>query len=393
MTLTADSYTRIYGEKNPTFGYTVTGDTISSGEPTITCSATATSPVGTYDIVITKGTVSNETVKLVNGTLTITKAPLTISAGNYTKLEGEDNPTFTPTFNGFKNGETKSVLTNQPTVTTTATEASPAGTYPVTASGAEAENYDISYKKGRLTVKAAAMQTSDEELKPLDEEDNVDFSIDDYYITEETDLTNVVVDNIYYNIGVDAGGYSSDDKCIVITKETSDEQMTALEGLGITDEQLKKNFTGIIFKVPAGSGNVTVTAETTGNMTLKVKVGNAAPMEMELSGKLKMKVPYDVMEETMVYIFAGTQSAARGLLREGTEQSLKIYGIELETTVIKGDANADKKVNDADISEVANAIVGKPSANFKKAAADMDGNGTVDVTDLTRIVKTVKSKH
>ena len=154
VTLTAKSYTRQYGEDNPTFGYDVTSGTIMSGMPTLTCSATKTSPVGTYPIVISKGSVSNSTVNLVNGTLTITKAPLTISAGNYTKVEGEQNPTFSPTFSGFKNGETKSVLTKQPTVTTTATTSSPAGTYPVTVSGAEAQNYDFAYIEGTLTVTA-----------------------------------------------------------------------------------------------------------------------------------------------------------------------------------------------------------------------------------------------
>ena len=116
VTLTAKNYTREYGEANPTFEYTVSGGTIISGTPTITCSATATSPVGTYDIVIAKGTVSNGTVNFVKGTLTITKAPLTISAGNYTKNEGEDNPTFKATYSGFKNNETEAVLTKKPTI-------------------------------------------------------------------------------------------------------------------------------------------------------------------------------------------------------------------------------------------------------------------------------------
>ncbi len=150
----AKSYSRVYGEANPTFGYEVTDGSIKSGTPTITCSATKTSPVGTYDIVISKGSVSNSTVNLVKGTLTITKAPLTISAGNYTKQEGEANPTFTPTFSGFKNSETKSVLTTQPTITTTATTSSPAGTYPVTVSGAAAQNYSFTYVNGTLTVTA-----------------------------------------------------------------------------------------------------------------------------------------------------------------------------------------------------------------------------------------------
>ena len=152
VTLTAKSYSRVYGDANPTFEYTVTNGTITSGTPTITCSATATSPVGTYDIVIAKGTVSNSTVNLIKGTLTITKAPLTISAGNYTKKEGEDNPTFKATYNGFKNNETESVLTKKPTITTTATKTSPVGSYPVTVSGADAQNYAITYQNGTLTI-------------------------------------------------------------------------------------------------------------------------------------------------------------------------------------------------------------------------------------------------
>ena len=233
---------------------------------------------------------------------------------------------------------------------------------------------------------------SEQDLNPLDEDDNVDYS-DAGSINEDTNLAGTVVNNMYYNIGTDAGGFSAEDGCIVITKETSDEQMEALEGLGITDEELKQNFTGIIFKVPAGKGKVAVTAETTGNMTLKVKVGNGEPMEMELSGKLKIRVPYNVTEESLVYIFAGTQDAARGMLRTNGEQSLKIYGIELDIEGVVGDANNDGDVNAADIEEVANAIVGNPSEQYNKAAADMDGNGIVDVLDLTQIVEIVKAKH
>lgn len=78
ITLTAKSYTRVYGEANPTFGYDVEGGELS-GAPQITCEATKESPVGIYPIVITKGSVSNENVTYVNGTLTIEKAYQTLS--------------------------------------------------------------------------------------------------------------------------------------------------------------------------------------------------------------------------------------------------------------------------------------------------------------------------
>lgn len=165
VTLMVNSYSRQYGEDNPTFEYTVVSGKVESGTPTITCAATKTSPVGTYDIIIEKGSVSNKFVTLVNGTLTITKAPLTISVGNYSKVEGEANPSFTLSYSGFKNGENSSILTKQPTISCSATASSAPGTYPITVSGAEAQNYNISYKNGTLTI--TAKQTPPvEEAKP-----------------------------------------------------------------------------------------------------------------------------------------------------------------------------------------------------------------------------------
>ena len=54
VTVTAKSYTRLYGEANPAFEYTSSGAALS-GTPNITCAATTTSPVGDYPIVIAKG--------------------------------------------------------------------------------------------------------------------------------------------------------------------------------------------------------------------------------------------------------------------------------------------------------------------------------------------------
>jgi MBG domain (YGX type) len=53
---------------------------------------------------------------------------------------------------GFVNGDTAANLTAQPALSTTATTASPAGTYPISASGAASPNYTISYLPGTLTV-------------------------------------------------------------------------------------------------------------------------------------------------------------------------------------------------------------------------------------------------
>ena len=148
--VTANSYTREYGEPNPTFEYT-TGIPLN-GEPSFTCSATEISAPGVYPIVITQGTETNAGLIYVNGTLTITKAPLTITAKSYTINEGDAMPTFEVEYDGFKNDETADDLTSQPTISCTATDTNTEGTYDITVSGAASDNYDISYVAGKLTV-------------------------------------------------------------------------------------------------------------------------------------------------------------------------------------------------------------------------------------------------
>ena len=154
VVIKAVSCTRQYGDENPVFEYETEGAPLE-GEPELSCEATATSPVGTYDIVVNQGSVKNYNVSYVVGTLTIEKAPLTIAAGEYTKKQGEAMPEFTLSYEGFKNGETADVLTKQPVVSCSATVESAPGEYPVTVTGAEAQNYLISYTYGKLIVTAA----------------------------------------------------------------------------------------------------------------------------------------------------------------------------------------------------------------------------------------------
>ena len=154
VTITANSYTITYGDPLPTFGYTTTGSALV-GTPIITCSATSNSNAGTYDIIVSEGSVSNSSITLVKGTLTIKKATLRASVGSYTKKQGDAMPSFSISYLGFKNGETKSVLTREPTVLCSATASSAPGSYPITLSGGQAINYEFNYQNGMLTVIAA----------------------------------------------------------------------------------------------------------------------------------------------------------------------------------------------------------------------------------------------
>ena len=147
----AKSYSRQYGDENPVLEFETEGAALD-GTPEIVCSAVANSPVGSYTIEVKQGSIKNYNVHFESGSLVITKAPLSISAGNYTKKQGDAMPVFKASYAGFKNGEDESVLTKQPVFSCEANETSVPAEYAVTISGADAENYNISYEQGVLTV-------------------------------------------------------------------------------------------------------------------------------------------------------------------------------------------------------------------------------------------------
>ena len=149
--VTANSYTIYYGDAIPTLEYTTLGATLK-GTPELSCEATSASPVGIYPIIISKGNVTNYNDTYTNGTLTIIKAPLTVTANSYTIEQGDPVPAFEATYDGFKNGESASVLTTQVTFSCEATQASEAGEYAITPGGAEAQNYEFTYVPGTLTI-------------------------------------------------------------------------------------------------------------------------------------------------------------------------------------------------------------------------------------------------
>ena len=144
---------RIYGRNTASISAVVMGAPVE-GEPETECAAIKDRylPVGKYPITLTIGTIVTPGTELVEGVFTIEPAPLTITAKSYTRNVGEANPEFEVTYKSFRNSENEDVLTSKPVITCEATAESPAGEYEITVSGAEAQNYDITYVAGKLTV-------------------------------------------------------------------------------------------------------------------------------------------------------------------------------------------------------------------------------------------------
>lgn len=151
--------TKTYGDSNPEFSLSYRG--LKNGErepgwvtrPTASTDATKTSGVGDYAVSVSGGDAANyDVTTYLPGTLTITKRNLTAKANDCERLYGEDNPTFKVSYVGFVNDDNESAIDKKPIAESTATKESNAGTYPITVTGGEADNYNFVYQDGRLTV-------------------------------------------------------------------------------------------------------------------------------------------------------------------------------------------------------------------------------------------------
>jgi hypothetical protein len=163
LTITAPSLSSTYGTAvpplMPTYAGFAPGDSVSSLTTPATCSTAATpaSAPGSYAVTCSGATGGAYAPTYVPGSITIAKAPLTVTAPTVTITAGEPIPALTPTLTGFANGETlaTSDVTGTASCTTTATATSPAGTYPITCTAGTLASNDYSFATftgGTLTI-------------------------------------------------------------------------------------------------------------------------------------------------------------------------------------------------------------------------------------------------
>jgi MBG domain (YGX type)/Putative Ig domain len=161
LSISASSGSMTYGSTppdiTPSYSGFVNGETASSltTQPTCTTTATGSSPAGTYASSCTGAVDANYLITYVNGTVTVGPAALTIIASSTSMTYGSTPPTISPSYTGFVNGDTAASLATAPSCGTTATSASPVGTYSSSCAGAVDTNYTISYVPGSVAVTPA----------------------------------------------------------------------------------------------------------------------------------------------------------------------------------------------------------------------------------------------
>jgi hypothetical protein len=166
LTITANNASMTYGGSVPSLSASFTGfvnaDNPSSlmTQPKLSTPASVACPAGTYPIMASGAADPNYTFTYQTGTMTVGPAPLIVTADNNAMALGGPLPVLIVSYSGFVNGDNASKLTAKPAITTTATSSSPAGAYPIIASGAIDPNYNFTYLPGTLTVNPATVNVT-----------------------------------------------------------------------------------------------------------------------------------------------------------------------------------------------------------------------------------------
>lgn len=356
ITITANSYTITYGDAIPYFRYSSEG-AVLKGVPSITCSATRYSPVGTYPIIIEKGSVKNYNDSYVNGTLTIQKAQLTVTAESYSRMQDEENPPLEILYSGFRNSDNEDVLAEKPVVSTTATTSSRPGTYPIEVSGGTSNNYSFNYVNGTLTVREAGHLT-----------------IDDTKIAKggkmlvKVNLTNEINDFTAYQFDLVLP------EGISLAKDETNQFIISL-GDRYTENAHQIEASQI------GTNKYRIICYSSSNSRIKNYSGTIAKITLKADGNLNTG-DYDAIVENVVF----TNSERKQMRLDDTRFSIDVRD------VLPGDANNDGNINVADIVEIVNYILEKPSPRIVLIAADANGDEEINVTDVVCVVNLILSE-
>ena len=144
------------------------------------------------------------------------------------------------------------------------------------------------------------------QVSVMDEDSKTSFAAG---ISEEADLGDAVIGDVYVTVG-DGDGYDSTDGSIVLNSTMTTAEVAGIGSLASGKSDIANRFNGLIVKVNAGDGTMVIDGKTMGNNTLNVKVGEAEPQAFVKSDRGTIEVAYRVGKETCVYIYGAEQEMA-----------------------------------------------------------------------------------
>ena len=171
-------------------------------------------------------------------------------------------------------------------------------------------------------------------------------------LATNADLTNAVVGNLYLTCDTTNGDHYDATEQALVLNTVVDEVMieNVLANTGNMDV-IRNNFSGIILTIPAGTGTLSLTIQTSGNREVAVRIEGQEAETFAQAAKGLINIPYEVTSNAYVFIYgvatdeeetpaaAPSKFRARAKRTEAAENSVSIYDVQWEVTSTTGAEN------------------------------------------------------
>ena len=199
------------------------------------------------------------------------------------------------------------------------------------------ENYNSASDYYILTVLQRDIEPIDEDVTIMMNDDNFLYT-DDEGNKKEVRLDNAVIYDILFTLNIsgdpsESDGYDETEQCVVLNHPMRENEVNRIitKELVPGSDEYADEYTGLTFKVPAGTGYVIIDSRTDGDYLMMVKIGNLAPIAFNHTGREKDSVLYECSVPTWVYVYnGGTVSNARMAVDHRAKKQkghVKIYSV------------------------------------------------------------------
>ena len=363
LSIIVNDYTRTYGSTSlyPNLSYIGLKNNESypqwKSSHRYSTDATQGSSVGEYSLTIGTAEATNYKIENITpGTLTITKAPLTIRASNTSRMYYEENPNFTFECIGLKNYENTSILKKQPILTTDATILSDCGDYAIYVSDTDADNYTITYQQGKLTISPRTLSVYIDDCERCYREENPAFTVTyQGFVNNEDESVLLSLPQIvtYADINSDTGTYTLKPSG-ASAKNYKFQYNYGTLTIKPADQTIKwdQNFDNIPIVT-----QIELAAVSSSGLEVKYLISNEDIAQLY---KVGGKYYVDSMGEGTVQIRAYAEGNWNYNATQRLSKTLRIVSSNSSSTDgVLGDVNGDGKVTMADANIIVNMVLGK----------------------------------
>ncbi|MBQ4393843.1 MAG: leucine-rich repeat protein [Paludibacteraceae bacterium] len=167
-----------------------------------------------------------------------------------------------------------------------------------------------------------------------------------------TDLTNAVVGNLYLTCDTTNGDhYDAAEQALVLNTVVDSVMIENVLANPDNMDVIRNNFSGIILTIPAGTGTLSLTIQTTGDREVAVLIEGSEAETFAQAAKGLINIPYEVTSNAYVFIYgvatdeeetpaaAPSKFRARAKRTEAAENSVSIYDVQWVVTSATGAEN------------------------------------------------------